>query len=139
MTESKPPRLRIVRDPNDPAFELIPAPPRSKSDQSEPGNPQRRGQKPRMPKIDGKFAPVEPKRLQDRRYDIVYPPRTRLFLFIVARSKRGTAPFALTNVLAATLGLDRYHKSRLLGQLEQHGLVVITRRKGTTVWVSAEG
>jgi hypothetical protein len=92
-----------------------------------------------MPKIGSEFAPVTPERLCDRRYDFVYPPRTRLYLFIVMRSKRGTAPFPLTNDLTAKLGIDRHHKFDYLRDLEQHGLVVMTRMRRAAPWVSAEG
>jgi len=92
-----------------------------------------------MPKIESEFAPVTPGRLCDRRYGIVHPPITRLYYFIVARSKRGTQPFELTNMLAAELGIDRHRKAELLKKLEQHGLVVVTRWGRASVWVSADG
>ena len=99
----------------------------------------RRGRKPHMPQIEGEFVPVLPERLWDRQYDFVYPPRTRLYLFIVMRSRRGLEPFPLTNDMTANLAISGHHKTEYLKELEQHGLVVVTRRGRATVVVSAEG
>jgi hypothetical protein len=105
--------------------------------QTASGESKRRGRKPRMPKIDGIFAPVTVDQLYDRRFDKVYPPKTRLYLFIVAESLRGTRPFDLTGDMIAQLGINRHHKSDYLRVLERHGLVEVIRAGKTTVRVLA--
>ena len=99
----------------------------------------KRGRKTRMPPIEGLFAPTTLERLYDRQYHKVYPPLTRLYLFIVAQSYRGTQPFELTNAMAAKLGINRHHKSEYLGMLERHGVVAVIRDGQATVIVSATG
>jgi len=55
------------------------------------------------------------------------------------RSRRGLEPFPLTNDMTANLAISGHHKTEYLKELEQHGLVVVTRRGRATVVVSAEG
>ena len=104
-----------------------------------PKAPAKHGRKPRMAKIHGKFAPVEPQRLYDRRFDIVYPPRTRLYLFIMAESKRGMEPFRLTSAMAAKLGIGRQLRLHHLKCLERKGLIHVRREGRQAILVSATG
>jgi hypothetical protein len=104
-----------------------------------PTGPSRRGRKPRMPPIDDLFSPITLEMLHNRQFDVIHPPITRLYHFIVAQSYRGTQPFDLTNKMAAKLGIDRFQKSRHLAELERLGLVTVIRDGQATVRVSATG
>lgn len=68
--------------------------------------------------------------LTGREWDDVYPPRTRLWLLLLIKSREGRRPVRLTNKLAQEIGLDRYAKTRALARLERAGLVSVTRFEG---------
>jgi hypothetical protein len=106
--EIDPERFRI--DPE--RFRAEPAPPKTK-----------RAKRERLSRIEEDFAPVLSRRLRDRHYDSAYPPRTRLYLFIMIRSKRGAEPFALTQAEISGLNINRRLKTKYLLQLERAGLV----------------
>ena len=63
--------------------------------------------------------------LTDRRWDAVYPPRTRLWLLLLIKSKEGRKSVRLTNEMAAEIGLDRHAKARALARLKKAGLVSV--------------
>jgi hypothetical protein len=50
--------------------------------------------------------------LTDPRLDAVYPPRTRLWLYLLIKTREGRKPVRLTNKMAAEIGLDRHAKDR---------------------------
>jgi hypothetical protein len=65
--------------------------------------------------------------LTNRQFDAAYPPITRLWLYLLIRSKEGRHRLSLTNAMAAEIGIDRYQKYRLLRQLERAGFVAVDR------------
>ena len=65
--------------------------------------------------------------LTDRRWDAIYPPRTRLWLLLLIKSKEGRDSVRLTNSMAAEIGLDRHAKARALAQLKRVGLISVTQ------------
>ena len=113
--ESKPPKLRVVPDPNDPAFELIPAPPRPKPDQ-----PVRA----RLPRGRKPFVRVPWSWVSDRRR---FPAHTSLLLVLIYRSREGQQPVRLTLAVAKEAGIDPRRRSLYARQLERSGDVRITR------------
>jgi hypothetical protein len=118
MTESKPPKLRIVRDPNDPEFELIPAPPRPKPDQSE----QPVGA--RLPRANPPFVRVPLVWIADDRW---FSPRMRLLLVLAYRSREGRQPVKLSAAIEKEANIPSRQRHRLAQQLERLGAVQVKR------------
>jgi hypothetical protein len=61
--------------------------------------------------------------LLDSRYHGLYPPKTRLYLFLKIITENGRKPVRLTGAMVADLGLDGQGKGRYLRQLEAAGAV----------------
>jgi len=72
-------------------------------------------------------AEVALAKLLDSRYHGLFPPRTRLYLFLQIRTRNGREPIRLTGAMVADLGLDGQGKSRYLHQLEAAGVVRVNR------------
>jgi hypothetical protein len=89
---------------------------------SEPGKPE--PSKPqRMKRSSVSFARTPLPWLTDPRWDAVYPPRTRLWLLLLIKTREGCKPVRLTNAMVGEIGLDRHAKARALAQLKRAGLV----------------
>jgi hypothetical protein len=65
--------------------------------------------------------------LADREFDTIYPPKTRLWLYLVHATREGLEPVRLTNRAAASVGLSREGKRRVLAHLEKVGRISIIR------------
>lgn len=74
------------------------------------------------------FAKVPLDQLTDRRWDEIYPPRVRLWFYLVVKSRSGRNSVRLTNQKAAEIGLDRHGKSRALARLQSAGLVSVIQQ-----------
>ena len=74
------------------------------------------------------FAQVPLDRLTNRQRDSILPPRTRLWLYLLIKSRAGRNPVRLTNPKAAEIGLDRYAKARALAHLRRAGFVAVEQR-----------
>jgi hypothetical protein len=81
-----------------------------------------------MPRSRERFARTPLGWLTDRHRDAIFPPRTRLWLYLLIKTREGRKPVRLTNLLAAEIGLDRHAKARALAQLRRAGLVSITQQ-----------
>jgi|SRR6516165_7332558 hypothetical protein len=77
--------------------------------------------------VEEACARVELAKLFDHRYHGLFPPRTRLYLFLQIRTRNGREPIRLTGAMVADLGLDGQGKSRYLHQLEAAGVVRVNR------------
>ena len=76
---------------------------------------------------EGACARVPLSELLDSRYHVLYPPKTRLYLFLQLKTENGRKPVRLTGAMVADLGLDGQGKGRYLHQLEAAGAVRVTR------------
>ena len=65
--------------------------------------------------------------LQDSRYHGLYPPKTRLYLYLKIKTENRRKPVRLTGAMVADLGLDGQGKGRYLRQLEAAGVVRVRR------------
>jgi hypothetical protein len=65
--------------------------------------------------------------LLDARYHGLYPPKTRLYLYLQIKTENGRKPVRLTGAMVADLGLDGQGKGRYLHQLEAVGAVRVKR------------
>jgi hypothetical protein len=74
-----------------------------------------------------RFAQIPLEWLSDPAWQRQIGPALRLYLVLQYATKRGARSVRLTNDLAAVAGLDRYHKSRCLRQLEARALVAVHR------------
>jgi hypothetical protein len=83
----------------------------------------RRAKRKRVP-----FAQVPLDCLTDRQGDAIFPPRTRLWLYLLIKSRAGRNSVRLTNPKVAEIGLDRHAKSRALAQLRRAGLVSVVQQ-----------
>src|SRR6516165_10884512 len=72
-------------------------------------------------------APVTLAKLLDRRYHGLFPPRTRMYLYLQIKTRNGRDPIRLTDAMAIALGLYRGSKATCLRQLEAAGVVRVTR------------
>jgi hypothetical protein len=75
-----------------------------------------------------RFAQVSIDWLGDPAWQRLIPPHLRLYFLVQYLTKRGSREWPLTNSEASEIGLDRHHKHRYLGQLEQLGLVRVSRQ-----------
>jgi len=115
--------MTVVLDPDDPLHE------------ASAGLDQRPGER-RIPPSEGPFTKVERSEILTRRMDRVFPPLTRLYLYVRIRTGGGRYPFSLTNNAALDIGLSRWQKYKLLRQLEDAGFVEVTRVSGEAPKVS---
>ena len=76
------------------------------------------------------FAKVELNELTSRHRDFIYPPLTRLYLYVRVRTGNGKRAINLSNSAALDLGLSRWQKSRYLRRLEEAGLILVKRKFG---------
>jgi hypothetical protein len=83
------------------------------------------GKSHRMKRSGVLFARTPLPWLTDRRLDTVYPPRTRLWLYLLIKTREGCKSVRLTNEMAAEIGLDRHAKARALARLKKAGLVSV--------------
>jgi hypothetical protein len=88
------------------------------------------------PRSKEKFAMVPLRWLMDRRWDNIFPARTRLYLYLQFTSHRGTQEMRLTNKETTKLGLTKQYKMRCLRQLAADGLVSVVSTDNETVRVS---
>jgi len=72
-------------------------------------------------------APVALAKLVDSRYHGLFPPRTRMYLYLQIKTRGGRDPIRLTDAMAVELGLYRGSKATCLHQLEAAGVVRVTR------------
>jgi hypothetical protein len=84
----------------------------------------------RIPRSSVSYAKVEKTTLTSRRYDVVYPPLTRLWLLLRIRSAEGQYEVTLTNEAVRDIGISRWQKGRLLSQLTDEGLILTEQRWG---------
>jgi hypothetical protein len=87
----------------------------------EPSKPQR------MPRSWERFARTPLGWLTDRHRDAIFPPRARLWLYLLIKTREGRKPVRLTNQMAVEIGLDRFAKARALAQLREAGLVSVAQ------------
>jgi hypothetical protein len=74
---------------------------------------------------------IELSELLDSRCHALYPPKTRLYLYLRVKTENGRKPVRLTGAMVADLGLDGQGKGRYLHQLEAAGVVRVRSRAGS--------
>ena len=72
-------------------------------------------------------AEVALAKLLDSRYHGLFPPRTRMYLYLQIKTRNGRDPIRLTDAMAVQLGLYRGSKATCLRQLEAAGVVRVQR------------
>src|SRR5262249_11218406 len=77
-------------------------------------------------RIVGPFAAARQRWLQDRRWDKLFTPRGRLFLYLQIKSKEGARPVQLSADELSSLGIPRSNKLRELRELERIGLISVS-------------
>jgi hypothetical protein len=127
MTTHEPPKLCLVPNYDDLAFEFLPAPPRPKTEQ-----PARA----RVRRSDKLFAAVPLDWLTDRRWDRNIPAKFRLYLYLWIKTHRGQREVSLTNAMAADIGLVRQDKARWLAVLEKQGQICVNRQGRETLVIT---
>jgi hypothetical protein len=81
----------------------------------------------KLPRSGGPFMMVPLAWLTDRQMDVMFPPTTRLYLYLVLKSWHGAKPVKVTGAMMDELGLRRKHKSYSLRRLERAGLAITER------------
>jgi hypothetical protein len=79
----------------------------------------------RLSRIEVDFAMVPLPWLRDHTWYHVFPARTRLYLYLQYKSRRGTKVVRLTNDMAKEIGLAKQNKMRDLRLLEAEGFVTV--------------
>jgi hypothetical protein len=84
----------------------------------------------RIPRSANGFAKIEWPALATRSNDDIFPPLTRLCLYLQLRSRHSRESIILTNNALLDLGISRWQKYRLLTQLEASGRITVEREHG---------
>jgi len=90
----------------------------------------------RLPRSTEAFAKAHWSALTSRSNDDVFPPLTRLCLYLQLRGRHGQRPVVLNNGELLDLGLSRWQKYRLLRCLEERGRIALEQSRGRCPVVS---
>jgi hypothetical protein len=130
MSDKERPKLRLVTDDLEDVFEEV------DDDLYAGEEPAPKAKPPRLPRSKKEFAMVPLRWLTNRRMDDVFPARTRLYLYLQYRSRRGMQEVKLTNKEVGKLGLTKQNKMRDLRWLETRSLLTVASAGSETVRVS---
>ena len=130
MSDKERPKLRLLTDDLEDVFEEV------DDDLYAGEEPAPKAKPPRLPRSKKEFAMVPLRWLTNRRMDDVFPARTRLYLYLQYRSRRGMQEVKLTNKEVGKLGLTKQNKMRDLRWLEARGLLTVVSTGSEMVRVS---
>ena len=105
--------MTVELDPDDPLFAPIPLPVRCTKVGEEI--------------IGRRWVPIDLAWLFHSRYQPVFPPVARLYLYLWVASNQGRLAGRLTNEVVGDLSIDRRRKYRCLKELEVAGLIRVVR------------
>jgi hypothetical protein len=108
-------------------------------DDEPPNRPQRRSRRPaeRLLPLPGAYVRVPVQWLRKPVRHHVFGPRERLFLYVLYRSRWGQRGVAVTDKVAAEVGVASRYKRQVMVQLERAGWIRVerhTRHGAAVVW-----